>query len=427
MTARYVRIVGQAPAKDLPPPTQLAQSFPASADAALGVALKSNPALRASVENIEASQYDLEARRAAFMPKFELVARRDDYSNYEDAGSRDDTRVELRMNFNLFNGGSDAARSRQYRERKNVALDLREKACRDLRQTLSIAYNETQRLNDQLSYIALQVALVEKTRTAYRDQFNIGQRTLLDLLNTQNEYFDARRSQVNAEADLSIAYLRSYAGMGNLLERLGLKRVDADTVVPDDELTPVDLAQMCPPMLPVDTALDREALNRKAREMLDGKGGNFLGARTPEAAPVVASVAIAPTPEPIKEARPVAADTVESQIAARTSAWASAWASRNVGDYIDFYSADFTPEGGVSREDWVRQREQRIGKAQQIGVEVRNPQVISEAPDSAIVTFRQIYSADTYADTSEKTLEWRKEGGQWRIVREQARTLAQEQ
>ncbi len=426
VTARYVRIVGQAPAKDLPPPTQLAQSFPASADAALGVALKSNPALRASVENIEASQYDLEARRAAFMPKFELVARRDDYSNYEDAGSRDDTRVELRMNFNLFNGGSDAARSRQYRERKNVALDLREKACRDLRQTLSIAYNETQRLNDQLSYIALQVALVEKTRTAYRDQFNIGQRTLLDLLNTQNEYFDARRSQVNAEADLSIAYLRSYAGMGNLLERLGLKRVDADNVVPDDELTPVDLAQMCPPTLPVDTVLDRDALNRKAREMLDGKGGNFLGARSPAAEPVVAPVAVASAPEPVKVVRPAAADTVDSQIAARTSAWASAWASRKVGDYIDFYSADFTPEGGIAREDWVRQREQRIGKAQQISVEIRTPQVISEAPESAIVTFRQLYSADTYADTSEKTIEWRKEGGQWRIVREQARTVAQE-
>lgn len=61
-------------------------------------------------------------------------------------------------------------------------------------------------------------------------------------------------------------------GMGNLLERLGLKRVDADNVVPDDELTPVDLAQMCPPTLPVDTVLDRDALNRKAREMLDGKG-----------------------------------------------------------------------------------------------------------------------------------------------------------
>ena len=422
VTARYVRVVGQAPGKDLPPAPPLAQAFPANADAALGIALKSNPALRASVENIEASQYDLEARRAAFMPKFDLVARRDDYSNYEDAGSRDDTRVEVRMNFNLFNGGSDAARSRQYRERKNVALDLREKACRDLRQTLSIAYNETQRLNDQLSYIALQVALVEKTRTAYRDQFNIGQRTLLDLLNTQNEYFDARRSQVNAEADLSIAYLRSYAGMGNLLERLGLKRVDADNAPADDELTPVDQAQMCPPTLPVDAVLDRDALNRKAREMLDGKGGNFLGARSPAAEPVVA-----PAPESVKEVRPAAADTVESQIAARTSAWAAAWASRKVGDYIDFYSADFMPEGDTTREDWVRQREQRIAKAQQIGVEIRDPQVISEAPDSAIVTFRQRYSADSYADMSEKTLEWRKEGGQWRIVREQVRTIAQGQ
>ena len=422
VTARYVRVVGQAPGKDLPPAPPLAQAFPANADAALGIALKSNPALRASVENIEASQYDLEARRAAFMPKFDLVARRDDYSNYEDAGSRDDTRVEVRMNFNLFNGGSDAARSRQYRERKNVALDLREKACRDLRQTLSIAYNETQRLNDQLSYIALQVALVEKTRTAYRDQFNIGQRTLLDLLNTQNEYFDARRSQVNAEADLSIAYMRSYAGMGNLLERLGLKRVDADNAPADDELTPVDLAQMCPPTLPVDTVLDRDALNRKAREMLDGKGGNFLGARSPAAEPVVA-----PAPESVKEVRPAAADTVESQIAARTRAWAAAWAARKVGDYIDFYSADFMPEGDTTREDWVRQREQRIAKAQQIGVEIRDPQVISEAPDSAIVTFRQRYSADSYADMSEKTLEWRKEGGQWRIVREQVRTIAQGQ
>ena len=266
------------------------------------------------------------------------------------------------------------------------------------------------------------MALVEKTRTAYRDQFNIGQRTLLDLLNTQNEYFDARRSQVNAEADLSIAYLRSYAGMGNLLERLGLKRVDADNAPADDELTPVDQAQMCPPTLPVDTVLDREALNRKAREMLDGKGGNFLGARSPAAEPVVA-----PAPESVKEVRPAAADTVESQIAARTSAWAAAWASRKVGDYIDFYSADFMPEGDTTREDWVRQREQRIAKAQQIGVEIRDPQVISEAPDSAIVTFRQRYSADSYADMSEKTLEWRKEGGQWRIVREQVRTIAQGQ
>lgn len=118
------------------------------------------------------------------------------------------------------------------------------------------------RLKDQISFIGTQVSLVEKARAAYRDQFNIGQRTLLDLLNTQNEYFDARRSQVNADADLSIAYLRSYAVMGRLLETLDLKRIDADNSPDESELTPIDLAQPCPPATPLDTTLDREALER---------------------------------------------------------------------------------------------------------------------------------------------------------------------
>jgi adhesin transport system outer membrane protein len=285
VVARYVRIVGEQPPKVMFAPAQLSKTLPETSAAALAVGLKNNPALRASIENIEASQYDLEARRSAFMPKLDFVGRREDFSNYQAGGSRDDSLVELRLNYNLFNGGSDAARSRQYRERKDVALDQREKACRDMRQNLSIAYNDTLRLNDQISFIGLQVGLVEKTRAAYRDQFNIGQRTLLDLLNTQNEYFDARRSQVNADADLSIAYLRSYAAMGRLLETLGLKRIDADNAPDPDDLTAVDLAELCPPTTPVETTLDREALARKAREMMEGSANSFIGARPPATAP----------------------------------------------------------------------------------------------------------------------------------------------
>jgi adhesin transport system outer membrane protein len=281
VTARYVRIVGEQPAKVMFAPAELAKALPGDADAVLGVALGNNPALRASIENTEAAQFDMEARRAAMMPRVDLVARRDDYSNYQDAGSRDDSRLELRVNFNLFNGGSDVARNRQYRERKNIALDQRDKACRDMRQTLSIAFNETRRLKDQLSYIRLQVDLVEKTRAAYRDQFNIGQRTLLDLLNTQNEYFDARRAQVNADIDLAVAYMRTYAGMGRLLETLELKRADAGNDPAESELTPVDLAALCPPTVPQEVTLDREALNRKAKEMMQGSASGFIGGRPP--------------------------------------------------------------------------------------------------------------------------------------------------
>jgi len=45
---------------------------------------------------------------------------------------------------------------------------------------------------------------------------------------------------------------------------------------------------------------------------------------------------------------------------------------------------------------------------------------VSNAPDAAVSTFRQVYTTDTYGDTSNKTLVWHKENGQWLIVRESA-------
>ena len=423
VSARYLRIVGEQPAKEMPSPEAMGKALPGSADAVLGDALKHNPALRASIENIEAAQYDLDVRRSAFMPRLDLVARRDAFSNYQDEGRRDDNRVELRLNYNLFNGGSDAARSRQFRERKNTALDQREKACRDVRQTLSIAYNDTLRLTDQISYIATQVSLVEKTRTAYRDQFNIGQRTLLDLLNTQNEFFDARRSQGNADADLGIAYLRSYAGMGRLLETLGLKRVDADNSPDENDLTPVDLAQLCPVAAPLETTLDREALGRKVKEMLDAPTGNFIGSRPQP----VGTTLTTGVPDTDGAAITLSPGNVESVISARTTAWSDAWVARDVRNYLAFYAPDFKPEGGLSRDEWVQQRQQRFAKVNGNRIEIQNLSVRMVNPETALATFRQVYVAGTYADTTEKTLEWRKQGGQWLIVRESARPAAKVQ
>ena len=420
VSARYARIVGEQPAKVMFAPAQLEKGAPKTAEAALRESLAHNPALRASVENLEATQYQLEGSRAPFMPRFDLVASRNNYSNYQDNGARDENKVELRMNFNLFNGGSDLARNRQYRERKNTALDLREKACRDVRQNLAIAYNETLRLNDQLSYIGVQVGLLEKTRAAYRDQFNIGQRSLLDLLNTQNEYFDARRSQVNADADLSIAYLRTYAGMGRLLEKLELKRIEAEETPASEDFATLNANELCPPMAPVGTTLDREALERKARQMIQEMGGGLVGARptASQASPAREPVAVAtPTPEGGASLRG------EADVRRLTSAWAGAWSARDVGAYLAFYAPDFTPEGGMSRDAWSQQRKQRIGKAVAPNVEVHDLTVTETGNETLTVRFRQEYAAGTYRETSDKQLVWEQRGDRWLIVRETSQRL----
>ena len=322
--ARYQRLVGELPAGTLTPQQLTGAALPASPKAALDVLYKRNPTLLAAVENIEAAQYDVEGRRAAYMPRVDLRARTETTKNYQGvSGDRDQNVAEVVMSWNLFNGGSDTARERQYVERKHMALEMREKACRDTRQTLLIAYNDVQRLRDQKEDLTTQVALLEKTRDAYREQFNIGQRTLLDLLDTENELLAAKRSLVNADTDLTLAYLRSQAGMGSLLEFMGLQKLE--TATPEaSELAEVDAATLCPP--------EPVALSGTPRADLDARAQDMMGKKPPVVTP----------PPPASDA----------DVQARIRAWAQAWSAKDYTAYTAFYAPSFTPDRGLSMKEW---------------------------------------------------------------------------
>lgn len=147
VTARFQRIVNSQPPQVAFSPAMISRALPASQQSALEKLFKNNPALLAAQENIEAADYDIAVRRAAYSPRLDFRARTDNAENYLGViGDRTNNVAEVVMTFNIFNGGSDRARERQYIERKHMAVDLRDKACRDTRQTLSIAYNDVTRL-----------------------------------------------------------------------------------------------------------------------------------------------------------------------------------------------------------------------------------------------------------------------------------------
>jgi len=60
--------------------------------------------------------------------------------------------------------------------------------------------------------------------SAYKQQFTLGQRTLLDVLNTENELFEARKSYVNANYDELFAQYRLLNAEGKLLDSLRVAR-----------------------------------------------------------------------------------------------------------------------------------------------------------------------------------------------------------
>jgi len=393
VSARYQRLVGSQPVTTITPPGPVGTAFPGQAKAALDTLHQKNPALLAATENIEAAQYEIHTRRAAYAPRLDFRARTDQTDNYLGTpGNRDYNVAELVVSWNLFNGGSDRAREKQTIEKKNLAFDLREKACRDTRQTLLIAYNDVLRLKEQSVFHAKQVTLLEKTRNAYRDQFNVGQRTLLDLLDTENELLAARRSAINADTDLNLAYLRTYAGMGTLLEVLGLQRLDADTPGQSD-LAQVDPAQLCPN--------DPIALDQTDRDALNAKAAALNASKAPPMA----------TPAPVVAGPEVELDT-------RIKSWAAAWSARDYAAYTGFYAPTFTPDGGLSREDWAQLRRNRIAPREAISVEIQDLKIRMDGKDRAFAEFRQVYQSKAYSDTTQKTLELIRVGGKWLINRE---------
>lgn len=222
VSARYRRIVGELPYTTLQAMEDLSAKLPSTAEL-VDSALARAPAMRAAMAGTAAARAGEQRAEASFYPTLDLRARQDLTDNQEGIDGRTKSRaVELIANYNLFNGGSDSARLKQASYETSYAKDVRDKTCRDLGQTISIAHNDLQKLTEQRNFLSQHETSTRKVRDAYRQQFDLGQRSLLDLLDTENELFTARRALANAEADLQLAQARVLAPLGRLLSSFGL-------------------------------------------------------------------------------------------------------------------------------------------------------------------------------------------------------------
>jgi adhesin transport system outer membrane protein len=232
---RYLAVVGSPPpADDGNVADALPDALPSTQATALEEAAQRSPAVAAAIENLRSARAAAEARKSAYQPRIEArVSAADGHNIDGNLYENHDAAAQLVLTWNLFNGGSDSARERQYASLLSQAQNLRDKACLDMRQSVSNAFNDVRRLQEQLGHLDRNVAAIAKARDAYRQQFEIGQRSLLDLLNSETELHGARRALAQAQADLAIAVARTHAGMGTLLAALGLQRPDTAGLAPE--------------------------------------------------------------------------------------------------------------------------------------------------------------------------------------------------
>ncbi|MED5510020.1 MAG: TolC family protein, partial [Pseudomonadota bacterium] len=137
----------------------------------------------------------------------------------------------LRLRYNLYNGGRDSARREETAFLINQAAEIRNNTHRQVEESVRLSWNAWQTLNAQMPAREQHVQSSEKARDAYQQQFSLGQRTLLDLLDSENEVFRARTALVNTKYDELYAMYRILNSMGMLLQGLNVELPEAATTI----------------------------------------------------------------------------------------------------------------------------------------------------------------------------------------------------
>ncbi len=226
------------------------------------LALEQNPTLRIETANVASQEAKKGKEQSGYYPRVdaELSA---DYKNNIDGDTNDDRayRAMLRLYYNLYNGGRDEATRLQNLQRitsQQLSLSEQERA---VVEKLKLAWLSYQYFSHRIRCLELHAELSKKTAGSYSEEYHLGRRSLLDLLNVELEYNDALKSLADARYEHTLAYYRILDAAGlithrlvpGLYDTLDLERPDAVTYTPDLQARPfqygesgdIDISETC--------------------------------------------------------------------------------------------------------------------------------------------------------------------------------------
>lgn len=234
---QFVTIVESAP-EDLIVPVPDDDMMPEDLNTSIQIAQENHPILKSAASDIEAAKNEKSSAQSNYYPQLSLdvagnwdnnLAGEDGFSSNaitNVGGHSNDLVAMVKIKYNLFSGGKDLAREKETAYKVGEAKEIRQRAYRQVVEGVNLAWNAYELLEPQKMYIRDHVIAAKDTQVAYSQQFNLGQRTLLDLLDTENELFEARKDYLEATYDQVISEYRVLNATGRLLESLRVTRPD---------------------------------------------------------------------------------------------------------------------------------------------------------------------------------------------------------
>lgn len=232
-TTDYQAVVGHLPGSLAPAPSA-ASSMPATMESAEQLALKNNPIIASAKADLDARNAQYATAKSQNYPSFDLAL---DYKwnrNVDNPGQHEAFVAMALVSFNIFNGGWNKARIGQTTLEVSEAEEILANSRRQTAQSVRLSWEANKAINERIAFLSDYVKSSGQTADAFAAQWNIGRRTMFDLLDTQAEHINAKASLVNANYDKLYSEYRVLNSMAKLLPFLGLQPPAQSRIVPQN-------------------------------------------------------------------------------------------------------------------------------------------------------------------------------------------------
>ncbi|MGJ4903691.1 TolC family outer membrane protein [Bradyrhizobium sp. HKCCYLS2058] len=217
--AKYRKVVGVEP-YNLRFPGRLSD-MPRDKAESLDIAYKFNPTLRAAAADVTAAKRGFDATTGTFLPTLSLEGRATTGKESITYNNRyDEVSGKVVASWDIFNGGQNSWRREEAAQRMIQEQQKHARLQRDALESIDKAWAARIITADRVSALVRDVEAARRTFVAYNKEYELGQRTLIDLLNSQNQYFNANVSLVSARGVVVFADYQLLAAMGQMLNYL---------------------------------------------------------------------------------------------------------------------------------------------------------------------------------------------------------------
>lgn len=213
--ARFFSVVGIEP-NDLKDVETVPVRLPQTLDEALNLAMKNNPMIKAAEYIRKAANYSVSAKKGALLPSVNVTAGLGRQRENLTVEQSDYWRVTATVSVPLFQSGSEYAEVRQAKNLENRYRILWAKACQDVRSDTIAAWEQYQATKAQIESIKAQIKASKIALDGVIREAKVGSRTVLDVLDAEQEHLDNQVSLVKAHRDEIVAAFTLMSAIGQM-------------------------------------------------------------------------------------------------------------------------------------------------------------------------------------------------------------------